>query len=110
LIKEILLFVSLYFGSYDATITAYSPATVDSRWGGIARWTGEPPIVGITAACPEEWREQWIYVQNYGWRRCEDTPRDGWYGDSPHIDLHLATHEAAINHGIQRLTVWKARD
>jgi 3D (Asp-Asp-Asp) domain-containing protein len=110
LFQEIILFMLLYFSSFDVTVTAYSPANVDPRWQGQARWTGQPPVVGVSAACPESWRMEWIYVQNYGWRRCEDTPRTGWYDDKPHIDLYLASHQEALNHGIQQLTVWKARD
>lgn len=109
MIQEIVLFLLIYFGSYDATVTAYSPATVDARWGGVARWTGEPPVVGHTAACPVAWKEQWIYVQNYGWRRCDDTSATEWYGDSVHVDLYLESHQEALNHGIQTLRVWKAK-
>jgi hypothetical protein len=35
-----------------------------------------------------------------------DTPRNGWYGDSPHIDLFM-NFDAAIQWGIQERTVSK---
>jgi 3D (Asp-Asp-Asp) domain-containing protein len=100
----------LYFSSFDATVTAYSPANVDPRWGGIARWTSQPPVVGVSAACPESWRMEWVHTQNYGWRRCDDTPRTGWYNDgTPHVDLYLGSQQEALRHGVQRLAVWKER-
>lgn len=92
---------------YIAVTTAYAPETVDPRWGGIARWSGQPPVVGQTVACPVEWARERIYVQGYGVRWCEDTPARGWYGDSPHIDLFLGSRQEALNHGIQELKVWR---
>jgi hypothetical protein len=52
---------------------------------------------------------EWVYIQGYGWRQCQDTPRDGWYGETPHLDVYLGSREEALNHGVQQLTVWKGR-
>lgn len=114
MIQEIVLIVLIYFSQFNATVTAYSPQTTDARWNHVARWTGEPPIVGVSAACPESWRMKWIHVENYGLRQCQDTPKHGWYVDewgntAPHIDLFLGSQQEALYHGIQRLTVWKGK-
>jgi 3D (Asp-Asp-Asp) domain-containing protein len=111
MLAEIMLTILIYFAPHTATATAYSPANVDPRWGGVARWTGEPPVVGVSAACPKEWAMEWVYIEGYGKRQCHDTPRTGWYDDgSPHVDVYLGSQQEALRHGIQQLTVWKARN
>lgn len=95
------------FTVHLAVITAYAPETVDPRWQGVARWTGAPPVVGYTVACPVEWARARVYIQGYGVRWCEDTPRDGWYGDKPHLDLFLGSRQEALQHGIRELKVWR---
>jgi hypothetical protein len=61
---------------------------------------------GVVAACPLEWLGDSVTVEGYGVVRCVDTPRNGWYGDSPHIDLFM-NFDAAIQWGIQERTVSK---
>ena len=109
MIQEITTILLLHFYVYSATVSAYAPETVDSRWGGVARWTGETPVVGLTVACPESWRMEWVYIESIGMRQCQDTPATGWYGETPHIDAFMSSRQEALNHGIQQLTVWKAR-
>lgn len=111
MVQELTAFLLIYLSMFTATITAYCPQSTDARWNHAARWTGQPPVVGISAACPESWKMQWIHVQGYGLRRCDDTPRHGWYDEStPHVDIYMATREEALNHGVRQLTVWKGRN
>ena len=99
---------------YAGTISAYS---CDSDYrnpmgacttfaNGESTDTTEP-----VGACPREWINQYVYVQGLGRIKCVDTPRVGWYGDSPHIDIytgnHKGAHEEAVNWSIQYREVKK---
>lgn len=92
---------------YIAVVTAYAPETVDLRWGGVARWTGQPPVVGISAACPEEWAMERIYIESIGWRVCHDTGRYGYIDGRAHVDAFMGGRQEALNHGIRELKVWR---
>lgn len=87
--------------------TAYCPQSTDARWNHTARWTGQPPIVGVTVACPVAWRGEKVYIENYGVRWCEDTPRDDYINGKLHFDIYLGSRQEALNHGIRELRVWR---
>lgn len=88
--------------TWVAIVTGYAPESSN----GLTRWTEVRPVVGRTAACPVEWAMLWIWVEGYGERLCEDTPRTGWYAaDEPHVDLFFPNAKAAFRHGIVSLTV-----
>jgi hypothetical protein len=101
LTKLLLALVLTTYGgtTHQGALTSYAPATVDSRWNGVARWTGEPPVVGVTAACPEEWRGDLVIIPPYGIRYCGDTPGNGWRKIAgkwePHIDIFSPDVETA---------------
>jgi hypothetical protein len=59
-----------------------------------------PDLHGLVAAGPYEWLGRAIYIEGYGTVRLVDTPRHGWYGDKPHIDLFLA-YPDAVQWGIR---------
>jgi hypothetical protein len=102
---------------YDVTLTSYSPESVDPRWGGVARWTGEDPVPYRTAACPEEWAFDVVMVEGYGVFICEDTPANGWYeyqdeqGNTylaAHIDIFVHDYTTARIIGVQRaFKIWR---
>lgn len=95
------------FTMYLAVVSAYAPETVDGRWQGQARWTGQPPVVGVTVACPVAWRGEKVYIEGIGVRWCEDTGRDDYIDGQPHIDVFMNSRQEALNHGIQQLRVWR---
>jgi 3D (Asp-Asp-Asp) domain-containing protein len=95
---------------YMATATAYScddrPDNPMSPCGPFR--DGSTPhsgLHGIVAAGPYEWLGRVIYVEGYGSVRLTDTPRNAWYGDSPHIDLFMQFDDA-IRWGIQERKVY----
>lgn len=92
---------------YLAIVSAYAPETVDSRWQGQARWTGQPPVVGQTAACPVAWRGEKVYIETIGVRWCHDTPKDDYIDGKFHFDIYLGSKQEALNHGIRELRVWR---
>lgn len=95
------------FTGHIAFVSAYCAESSDARWGRVSRWTGTEPIVGTSAACPVAWRGEKVYIENYGVRWCEDTPRDDYINEKPHLDVYMNSREEALNHGIQTLHVWR---
>lgn len=67
-----------------------------------------PDLHGVVAACPYEWLGDLVTVEGYGTVRCTDTPRNGWVGGKPHIDLFMS-YPAALNWGIREIAVYPAR-
>jgi hypothetical protein len=90
---------------YMATVSAYScddrPDNSMSPCG-LFRDGSTPHsgLHGIVAACPLEWLGRVVTVEGWGALRCRDTPRTGWYGSQPHIDV-FTSFPAAIRWGIQ---------
>lgn len=113
LLRTIALLLAL-MAPETAVTTAYSTESS----GGVARWTGELPALGVTVACPVAWRGEWLVIDGVGLRRCEDTGRWDWWDSgeicgclgehdgAPHVDIFM-THEAAVRWGIQARRVWR---
>jgi hypothetical protein len=59
---------------------------------------------GLVAACPLEWLGSVVTVEGWGALECRDTPRNGWYGDTPHIDV-FTSYAAAVRWGIQTIEI-----
>jgi hypothetical protein len=97
-------------GVYTATVSAYScdahPANRMHPCGPFRDGTRPSPALhGLVAACPLEWLGRTVTVEGWGALRCRDTPRTGWYGDSPHIDV-FTSYPAALEWGIQERRAW----
>jgi hypothetical protein len=91
---------------YTATVSAYScdanPA--NSMWPCGPFRDGSTPhsgLHGIVAAGPYEWLGETIHVEGFGSVTLVDTPRNGWYGNSPHIDVFMSYRDAIV-WGIQQ--------
>lgn len=96
--------------AYEATVSAYScdnhPA--NTMWPCGPFRDGTRPhsgLHGLVAAGPYEWLGRTVHIEGYGDVRLVDTPRTGWYGNSPHIDLFMG-YGAAVNWGIQDRRVY----
>jgi hypothetical protein len=94
---------------YTATVSAYScdaiPANSMHPCGPFR--DGSTPhagLHGLVAACPLEWLGSVVTVEGWGALYCRDTPRNGWYGNQPHIDV-FTSYPAAVQWGIQERTV-----
>src|SRR5687768_11865385 len=79
---------------YDGVISAYScdPHPANAMWPcGLFRDGTRPQdaLHGRVAAGPLEWLGQTVYIEGYGEVLLVDTPRHGWYGARPHIDLFM---------------------
>jgi hypothetical protein len=95
--------------TYQAVVSAYScdahPANRMHPCGPFRDGTRPSPALhGLVAACPLEWLGRTVTVEGWGALRCRDTPRTGWYGDSPHIDVFTG-YPAAIQWGIRERMV-----
>jgi hypothetical protein len=99
-------------GVYAATVSAYScdahPANSMHPCGPFRDGsTPHAALHGLVAAGPYEWLGETIHVEGFGSVTLVDTPRNAWYGSSPHIDLFM-TYRDAIVWGIQQRNVWRS--
>jgi 3D (Asp-Asp-Asp) domain-containing protein len=97
--------------AYVATVSAYScdanPANPMNPCGPFRDGTRpHNGLHGLVAAGPYEWLGETVHIEGYGDVLIRDTPRNAWYGDSPHIDVFMS-YRGAINWGIQQRQIWK---
>jgi 3D (Asp-Asp-Asp) domain-containing protein len=95
---------------YTATVSAYScdanPANSMHPCGPFRDGsTPRTALHGLVAAGPYEWIGETIHVEGFGSVTLVDTPRNAWYGNSPHIDLFMQFDDA-IRWGIQERKVY----
>lgn len=72
---------------------------------GVPRWGEAADAWKPGLACPVAWRGQWVRVPGHGTLQCDDTPRDDYIGGLPHLDLRLATYDAAMRWGVRVVEV-----
>lgn len=95
--------------TFTAVVSAYScdahPANPMHPCGAFRDGSRPTPERhGLVAAGPYEWLGRTIHIEGYGDVLLVDTPRHGWYGDKPHIDLFLPFQDA-VRWGIPELPI-----
>lgn len=97
-----------------AAVTVYTPVESGGP-NAVTRWDG-PPVAGHTIACPEAWRGDYVFVAGFGWRQCDDTPRDdylpyrtydGRVSTLAHVDLFWTAqrYNEALQWGVQPVPI-----
>lgn len=92
-------------GTY--TVYAYCPcAKCCGQWSGGLTASGTVPEEGRTVAA--DWdvlpAGTEIYIEGVGWRIVEDT---GAGIDGQALDVYMASHEDALDFGVQTAEVWR---
>lgn len=99
----------IYLVFQTAIVTGYS----NDFANGPTRWAPyNNPKAGVTVACPESWKNEVLYIETVGIRKCEDTPREGYIEGKPHIDIYFDKSNKWVweNWGVKRLQVAKITD